>query len=95
MKEETKRLTKQILEKYNIHEEGYETYRLRGNHNDFFVMRPRKDGRWNYDHRANDNSVKAASIIETEDELVTALKFSKLYEQPENTPPLKDTIVSD
>lgn len=72
-------ITKELLQKYNILEGDEERFYMKGIPKRFFAMWPLKDNtEWLYDYEAPDESIHAVSFIKTEDELITALKFSKL-----------------
>ena len=71
-------ITKELLEKYNIREYPQEIFHMDGIGKTLFIMWPMKDGEWMYDYLSVDESVIARTKIKTEDELITALKFSKL-----------------
>lgn len=72
-------ITKELLQKYNILEGDEETFHMKGVSKRIFAMWPIKDNtEWMYTYERPDESIHAVSSIKTEDELITALKFSKL-----------------
>ena len=72
-------ITKELLQKYNIFEGDGETFYMNGISKRLFAMWPLKDNtEWMYTYETPDECIQAISIIKTEDELITALKFSKL-----------------
>ena len=71
-------ITKELLEKYNIHEGDEEMYYMKGISTRLFAMWPLGNGEWMYDYETPDETIQANTFIKTEDELITALKFSKL-----------------
>lgn len=77
-KETPRQVTKELLQKYNIIEGDEEMYYMKGVSKLSFAMWPLKDGEWLFDYETPDKSIQATSTIKTEDELITALKFSKL-----------------
>jgi hypothetical protein len=70
-------ITKELLEKYNIHEHDEEMFYMDNVSPAFFAMWPTADG-WYFNYDRYDVRITANSIIKTEEELITALKFSKL-----------------
>lgn len=78
-KETPKQITKELLQKYNILEGDEEMYYMKGISKRIFAMWPLiNNTEWMYTYKAPDSSIHATSFIKTEDELITALKFSKL-----------------
>jgi hypothetical protein len=78
-KETPMQITKELLQKYNIIEGDEETFYMKGISELLFAMWPIKDNtEWLYTYETPNESIQATSIIKTEDELITALKFSKL-----------------
>ena len=72
-------ITKELLEeKYNIHEGDEEMYYMKGISSRIFAMWPYQNGDWMFDYNTPDDTIIASTVIRTEDELITALKFSKL-----------------
>ena len=72
-------ITKELLQKYNIFEGDEETFYMKGISKRIFAMWPiNSNTEWMYTYETQDESIQATSIIKTEDELITALKFSKL-----------------
>ena len=71
-------ITKQLLEKYNIYEDDQDLYYMKGVSKRLFAMWPYQNGEWAYDYQTPNETIQASSMIKTEDELITALKFSKL-----------------
>lgn len=72
-------ITKELLQKYNIIEGDGEMFYMKGVSKRMFAMWPLEDNnQWMYAYEAQDESIQATSAIKTEDELITALKFSKL-----------------
>lgn len=81
LKETPKQITKELLQKYNIIEGDEETFYMKGISKRIFAMWPIKDNtKWMYTYtfESPDESIDISSSIETEDELITALKFCKL-----------------
>ena len=79
LKETSKQITKELLQKYNILEGDEETFYMKGVSQRLFAMWPINDyTKWMYTYETPDESIQATSFIKTEDELITALKFSKL-----------------
>lgn len=78
-KENPKQITKELLQKYSIFEGDEETFYMKDVSERLFAMWPIKDEtEWLYSYETPDDSIHAVSFIKTEDELITALKFSKL-----------------
>ena len=75
-------ITKELLEKYNIHEHDEEMFYM-DNVPHSFALWPLENNRWALDyHVFNDGlgteTLDARTVLKTEGELITALKFCKL-----------------
>lgn len=75
-------ITKELLEKYNIHEHDEEMFYM-DNVPHSFAIWPLENNRWALDyHISNDGlgteTLDAHTVLKTEEELITALKFCKL-----------------
>ena len=71
-------ITKELLEKYDIHEGNEEVYYMKEFPKAMFAMWPLNNGDWIYTYINPETGLNASAQIKTEDELITALKFSKL-----------------
>ena len=76
-------ITKELLEKYNIHEHDEEMFYM-DNVPHSFAIWPLENDRWALDyHVSNDGlgteTLDAHTVLKTEEDLINALKFCKLY----------------